>query len=307
MSQSSRPLQPKDALRRLPPLVALRAFEAVARTGSVRAAGEELAVSHTVISRHLRNLEERIETKLMTAQGRGLSLTEAGARFFRQITRAFDIIAVATSELSGSKRRALDIHCAPGLADRLLLSSLPALQAKLANWDIILRPTIERPNLLTSEVVAEIIYCDKPETHPGLHAQMLAQPRVFPVATAALRDRMPGIATVDDLLLAPLIHEESTEQWAHWLRAAGLDSFGPLRGPRLWHADVAIQAARQGQGIALANELLVKDEVGNGALIELLSTHVRLGAYYLVGSAEHWNGAAMCMVREWLADLFDIA
>jgi len=72
----------------------------------------------------------------------------------------------------------------------------------------------------------------------------------------------------------------------------------------LWHADVAIEAARQGQGVALANEILVQEDIESGALVELLSSSVLLGAYYLVASAEHWDSAAITMVREWLSNLF---
>lgn len=102
--------------RQLPPLVALRAFDAVGRTLSVRAAGDELAVSHTVVSRHVHNLENWLGVKLVQARGRGLILTPEGVRYHAQIARAFDSIVRATTDLRPTARRTLTIWCFPGLA-----------------------------------------------------------------------------------------------------------------------------------------------------------------------------------------------
>jgi DNA-binding transcriptional LysR family regulator len=256
-----------------------------------------------VISRHLRNLEEWTEAKLVMSQGRGLALTEEGERFYARITRAFDMIATATNELSIGKRQTLEINCMPGLADRVLLDGLPFLQAKLPNWEIILRPTIDRTNLLTGAIVVEIVYCKDLSSRSGVNSQLLTEPRVFPVTTPVLRSRLPEIRTVGDLIHAPLLHEESTQYWADWLRKAGLEDFPALRGPRLWHADVAIQAARQNQGIALANEILVRDDLERGTLVELLSSSVRLGGYFIASSVEHWDGHAVIATREWVTTL----
>src|ERR1700754_1064897 len=116
---------------RLPPLVALRAFDAVGRRQSIRMAGDELAVSHTVVSRHLRNLEDWLGVKLIEARGRGVVLTAEGTRYHEKIGRAFEAIARATADLRPAAQRKLIIWCFPGLANRRLLVHLPELEALL--------------------------------------------------------------------------------------------------------------------------------------------------------------------------------
>ncbi len=144
--------------RRLPPLIALRAFEAVGRLGSVRAAGEELAVSHTVVSRHVRNLEQRLGARLLRPAGRGLALTPEGQRYLAQVAQALDLIERATAELSAPRRRTLAIWCAPGVASRRVLPKLPELEALLPEHEITLLPTLARPDFSRDEADAEIIY-----------------------------------------------------------------------------------------------------------------------------------------------------
>lgn len=289
--------------RRLPPLVALRAFDALGRTHSIRAAGDELAVSHTVVSRHVHNLESWLGLALVEPRGRGLVLTPAGARYHGQIARAFDAIARATSDLQPAARRTLAIWCFPGLANRRLLARLPELEQRLPEWQIVLHPTLARPDLSRGEADAEILYADHPENTAGLRAELLARPRVFPVASPSFHARHPGLRSPEQVLRLPLIHEDSTDQWERWLDAAGVDAPRPLHGPRLWHAHLAIEAARLGQGVALANELLVEDDLRQGALVEIVSSDVRLSGYHFVAAAARWDEPAIAILREWLRDL----
>ncbi len=294
-------------MSRLPPLIALRAFEALGRTGSVRGAGDELGVSHTVISRHVRNLEGRLQTQLLAQLGRGLVLTSEGRRFHEEIVRAFGIIEKATAELGRGKRRSLEVWCTPGVANRRLLPQLTILSSCLADWEIVLRPTLSRPNLEHGEADAEIIYLAQPDARPGRRVDLLSQPRVFPVASPGFCARFGGCTKVEDIVNLPLIHEDSTEQWRRWFAAAGYVRDAALHGPHLWHAHLATEAARLGQGVALTNEILTADEVRSGALLEIASSNVLLGAYYLVSLAEQENNPALYALKHWLMDIFEPA
>src|SRR3954470_18761657 len=250
---------------RLPSLIALRAFEAVGRTGSVRRAGDELAVSHTVVSRHLQNLQRSLGVALVRAEGRGIALTRAGQLFHGQVTQAFDIIARATTTIRPAARPTLNIWCIPGIANRRLLSRLPELTGPPRNWDINLQPTLSHPDLQRGEADAEIVYAEAIDRPGVLMSEELVRPRVFPVASPAYLAQFPAIASLPGLAGASLIHEESTSQWELWFERAGYQEQAALRGPRLWHAHLAIDAARFGQGVALANEMLVADDVRSGA------------------------------------------
>ncbi|TIU44056.1 MAG: LysR family transcriptional regulator, partial [Mesorhizobium sp.] len=157
----------------LPPLIALRAFEAVARNGSLRAAGDELAVSHTAISRHIHNLQYRLGVAFFEREGRGLTLTASGERYYQKISRAFEAIALATSELKPDRPTQLDIWCTPGLAAIMLLPRLPDLETCLPRCDVTLRPTRQRPDLAANEADAEIVFLLDGEERQGCHLEVL--------------------------------------------------------------------------------------------------------------------------------------
>jgi LysR family glycine cleavage system transcriptional activator len=287
-------------MTRLPSLTALRAFEAVGRTSSVRAAGEELSVSPTVISRHLQNLQLELEIDLFKPNGRGLSLTPAGEIFHAHVKQAFDILRLAVREVRPGQLDSLNIWCMPGIASRCLLPRLPELQDQLRGVEIMLQPTLARPDFTRAEADAEIVYLSDAPPGQHLRTELLAQPRVFPVASPAFQARFPSMTQPTDLLSLPLIHEESTQQWEQWFGKAGVVDLPVLRGPRLWHAHLAIEAARLGQGIALANRILVEDDLAAGRLMEVLPHPVRLGGYYLIAPTGHWRDPSILALRVWL-------
>ncbi|PWR18005.1 LysR substrate-binding domain-containing protein [Zavarzinia compransoris] len=286
--------------RRLPPLVALRAFEAVARLGGTRRAGDDLNVSHTVISRHLRNLEDWAGVRLTERDGRGIALTPEGRRYFEAIAQGFDLIAAATEELSPKGGAGeMRIFCVPGLAVRWLTRRLSALEAALPGVEIVLQPTDRSPDFARGEADAEIGFNLRGQ--PGTTLAALLAPRFFPVASPTFVARRGPFAGPADMAAAPLIHEESREQWRQWLALAGLDPVPALHGPRLWHADAAVEAALQGQGIALANALLVGDDLAAGRLVEVLETDISLGTYALRAPQASWGDRNTARLRHWLA------
>lgn len=288
--------------KRLPPLVALRAFEAVARLGGTRKAGDDLNVSHTVISRHLHNLEAWLGVRLIEKEGRGIILTPQGRRYFEHVSKGFDLIAEATEEVSprggGGEIR---IVCVPGLAVRWLTRRLQALEQALPGVEIILQPTDRSPDFTRGEADAEIGF-NLAAAGNGVIGAELLRPRFFPVASPVFVERRGPFTSPGDLAAAPLIHEESREQWRVWLARAGMDPVPALHGPRLWHADAAVEAALQGQGIALANALLVGDDLASGRLVEVLDTDVTLGSYSLRAPASTWESRNLVRLRRWLAE-----
>lgn len=288
---------------RLPSLKALRAFEAVGRTGSIRTAGEELAVSPTVISRHIQNLESELGVELFEKQGRSLLLTTVGDAFFAQVRRAFDILRQANDDIRPTGERILNIWCIPGIASRRIIPKLPELQSQLNGCEIVLQPTLSRPDYSQSEADAEIVYLDSAEVGDELKGELLAHPRVLAVGSPAFCARFSVHGDAREFLQLPLIHEESTKQWERWLRLSGVDDVPILRGPRLWHAHLAIEAARLGQGVALANTLLVEEDLAAGRLIQIGASDVRLGGYYFIATARRWDDPPLIFLRQWLKDI----
>lgn len=287
--------------RRLPPLLTVRAFEAFSRTGSVRAAAEELAVSHTVVSRHIQNLEESVGTVLVKKDGRGLKPTREGERFASKARKAFDLLEEATAELAHGRGDAIHICCMVGLASHRLLARLPILEANLADTDVILQPTSTRPDFDRDDADAEIVFLEQPEPRDGLRCELLVRPRIIAVASPLLLRRHPAIASAADLLQLPLLHERSTLLWEGWLQARGVAYIPRLRGPRLWHGHLTLEAARLGQGVALVSDLICADRLDSGELVEVVHSNIQLGGYYFVAPAANWNDPFLTTIRRWLA------
>nr|WP_246752348.1 LysR substrate-binding domain-containing protein [Bradyrhizobium diazoefficiens] len=281
----------------------LRAFEASARTGSMRRAADDLGVAHSVISRHVAGLEAWIGAKLIIAGPRGVHLTREGELYFAKVTKAFDLITAATAELKPPTRRGfLRIWCVPGLAARWLTPRLLELQSVVRGSELTLRAIDRLPDFERSEADLMIGFGDlttmPPDTLP------LIRPRMFPVASPEwlALNKMPKLA---DLARLPLIHEENHRQWENWLRAAGVASDRPLVGPRLWDANLGFDAAMTGQGIALVSRLTASEYIDDGRLVELFDTDIRLGGYYLTVAPSRRSGRDTLALRQWLMSNLD--
>lgn len=293
------PLDEDAGRRRLPPLSMLRAFEAVGRHGSMRKAAEDLGVCHTVVSRHVQNLQDWFGTRLVETGPRGVALTEHGHLVYAATAAAFDRIAEATAELRPNRAgaRQLRLWCVPGLASRWLPPRLSDLQAALPGVEIVVRATTERPDFKHGDADAAVLFGEEgPENGRSL---LLERTRIFPVASPDWVATHPPIETLGDLAKCFLIHEDSRDQWRRFFRTAGHEPPAALHGPRLWYASSAHEAALAGQGVALATRLQAADDLVAGRLVELLDTEVCLGGYWFVAPEARWNTAGVVRLRHW--------
>ena len=132
----------------------------------------------------------------------------------------------------------------------------------------------------------------------------IARPEVFPVASPTVARALRPITRIDDLLQAPLLHEESQAHWRSWFSACGIACPENLPGPRLWQAQLAIEAARHDQGVALANPFLLGDDLSTGRLVPVLDKHlggrIPLGVYAFTAPADRWQSPAVAPLRRWL-------
>jgi len=282
---------------RLPPLKALRAFEAVARLGNIRKAAEALAVDHTVVSRHLRALQQWLGIRLVNTSRQGVSLTPLGRQYAQRISAALEEISLASAELQETvNNRQLVVWCIPGFATEWLLPRLPDFSTVYPDIDIILRPTEAVPDFDQHEADAKIHYGHLRTS--GLTSIVLTHPRVHAVASPAWIARHPEVSQPGHLLNAPLIHEDTRDQWRDWFLACGVVP-GTLQGPRLWHANVAMEAAIHGQGVALANELIAAPALQSGQLQIVTPVCPALDPYVLITKGEILP-AKFSAFRNWL-------
>ncbi|WP_408591895.1 LysR substrate-binding domain-containing protein [Novosphingobium sp.] len=294
----------------IPPFAALRAFEVVGRLGGVRRAASALLIDHTVVSRHLKALEEWLGIALFERQGGKLILTEAGSRYHARISGAIlDVISATRDIMADGRIEDVRLWCIPGFATQWLSDQLAAFERTRPGFQVELRPTDYAANLAQFEADIDIRYYGDdwgPKADgPGLKVLELARPPLMIVTSPALADGLSAMSSAQDLLSAPLLHEENGEQWRAWLIRNGATPRGPLAGPLLWHAHLAIAAARQGRGLALANRYLVAADLERGDLVEFAVPGTQpeaIGAYYLVARADRWNQPAVAKLRQFLVE-----
>lgn len=274
--------------RRLPPLNAVRAFEAAARTMSFTRAADELNVTPAAISRHVKLLEEILRVPLFRRLPRGLILTDAGRAYLPALSDALDRIAQA-SELArgGALKGILTVSVMPSFATGWLVPRLNRFRARYPDLDVLLRSETRLVDFASEDVDLAIRYSRPP--FPGLRTALLMTEEVFPVCSPALARGQPGLRRLDDLCHHTLLHDVDAGPrqpwigWDVWLREAGLIEIEAMRGPRFTDSGVMIQAAIAGQGVMLGRSVLVREHLRAGALVQPFERVRRADfAYYLV-------------------------
>lgn len=294
----------------LPPFDALRAFDAIARLGGVRRAAQYLCRDHGVISRHLRTIEEWTGTKLIARTTNGTVLTEDGVRYHKQISAAIDAISNATIDLMkrGDSRR-LHIHCMPAFALHWISGRLGDFELANPGFDIEVRPMDRSPDFLTHHADVDLrivaMYGAAYEIPAECKAVEIARAPVIAVASREYLARNPKIREPNDILGHQLLHEDNLIRWRNWLAHHGVHTDMELSGPRLWQAQLTLEAARHGRGIALINYLVVAEELKENRLVNICAEHdsfqpPAMGILQFVARAERWDALPIRSFRNWL-------
>lgn len=255
--------------RDLPPLNALRAFEAVARLDSVSRAADELHVTHGAVSRHLRALEETLGTALFVRQGRGLALTSAGRRLHEAAEAAFEPLRGAWAELRRKPQQApLVLGCPGSVLARWMIPRLERLQRELPDLKLHLSASETVPDAQMSGLDAALLIAQAPWP-PEWQVHELAPERIGPVLGPRLvgHERLlsaPATALVD----LPLLHTTSRPQaWRDWAERMGLDPTALRLGTGFEHLYYLLEAAQAGLGVAITPEPLVAEDIEAGRLL----------------------------------------
>ncbi|WP_114394503.1 transcriptional regulator GcvA [Oleisolibacter albus] len=281
--------------RRLPPLTALRAFEAAARHESLSRAAAELNVTHPALSRHVRDLEAWIGRPLFERHSRGLRLTQAGLVYRDALTAALDQIARATADLTaGAERRRLRLSVDPSFAQRWLARRLAGFLAAHPGIEVSLDATAQKTEFRGDADLG--IRFGRPPW-PGLRAHLLALVRTFPVGTPAL---VADLSSPADLLRRPLLLEHPDEPWYRWMATAGVEGVTRLEGPRFFEAAHAIDAAVAGQGLALGDLVLAGDELADGRLRRPFPVQIPQDAFHLVAPPDHFRRPEVAAFTDWI-------
>lgn len=283
-------------MKNLPPLPALRAFEAVARLGSVVRAADELHVTHGAISQQLRVLETHLGIALLTRQGRRLKVTEDGRVYALRLRMALADIAEATDAmLSLPRPDELVVAVLPSFGAHWLVRRLPHFQAAHPGLKLTLRAGLELVDFDVDRV--DVAIRMGPGGWEGASQKELFYDELIAVASPHFNGgRLPR--TPADILAAPLVR--TVESWAPWLAAVG-QSNAVLSGPIFNDSSLIIEALRQCQGVTLTRRSLAHDLIASGELVQLSEVTTRYAnPYWLVWPLRSNGTAKLQAFADWL-------
>ena len=286
--------------RRLPPLNALRAFEAAARHLSFTRAAEELHVTQAAISHQVKALEEHLGRKLFRRLNRALLLTDDGQAYLPSVSRAFTLLNDATDNLLTKQAPGpLTVSALPSFAARWLVPRLGRFRQIRPDIDLRIDPSADLTDFAGGDVDVGIRYGRG--KYPGMRADWLMTEDIFPVCSPSLLEGPHPLHDPGDPEHQVLLHDDGHGDWRTWLLAAAADRVDPTRGPIFTDSSMLIQAAMAAQGVALARGVLAADELAAGRLVRPFTLSLPTEyAYYLVcpvNTAEHPKIAAF---RDWL-------
>lgn len=309
-------LTPDPAMNKLPPLTALRAFEATARLLSFTAAADELHVTQSAVSRQVRILEEHLGQRLFVRLTRRIELTRAGASYFEQVRQAFESICTAGDQLQARRpRRTLTVGVLPGLASLWLVPRLELFWRENREIDVRVMVATGAADFRRTQMDMSIQVGSLPGTvNPGLplkkrmavdwhdlHADLLFADALVALCHPRLWRQHP-IRNVADLSRHRLIHTAiRPDAWAHWLHQHGhrLDAQQP--GGEYSQYPVALQAAMNGEGIALVPSVLAESFDPEHRLRRLFDGPTpSAGNYYLLTPGDRYEDVAVTRFRQWL-------
>jgi len=264
---------------KLPPLPALRVFEAAARRLSFKAAAAELCLTPSAVSRSVQSLEEWLEVPLFTRGRRSIALTEAGAVYAGQVRDALEKLANATDSVPGRRRRGpLTISTAPTFGLRWLMPRLHGFRSEHPDVEISVETSMHQVDFVRDGV--DLAIRMGKGGWPNVEAVHLVTEALVPVCAPTVAR---GIRSPADLAGMALLHVTPVSQeWEFWAHARGLAELDTFKGPRFDTIQYALSAAAAGLGVALGRRPIVDLDVAAGSLVEVLGPAVPTSTSYWV-------------------------
>jgi LysR family transcriptional regulator, glycine cleavage system transcriptional activator len=290
----------------LPPLSALRAFEAAARLESFSKAAEELNVTPAAISHQIHALEEDLGVQLFRRLNRQVELTASARVLLPGLTEAFAGIRASVRRLRAhNDTGTLTVTASPSFAAKWLVLRLHRFQEKWPEIDVRISASDEVVDLNRGDFDIAIRYGTG--RYPGLDVELLLKNEVFPACSPRLLQDGPPLRSPDDLRDHALIHDQAADRdplaptWAMWLKAAGVAGVAPASGVTFSGTHLALDAAIAGHGVVLAYSSIAAGDLAAGRLTRLFSLALPdLFAYYIVTAHGALERPKVRAFRDWL-------
>jgi len=284
----------------LPSLASLKTFEAVVRHRSFALAAEEMSLTDSAISHQISKLESLLGVALLERTRLGAQATAAGSSYLQRISPALRTLESATRDLLTGQSRSLYVHSSPSLASLWLMPRLAAFAKAHPDIALHLSASPTYSQFSAGDVDVDIRY--GLPNWPDLHADLLFSERITPLCSPALAKRLNAHAP-QDLADAPLIQSTmAILQWQDWFRLQGSTVRPSAFALRFDRAQLALDAATQGLGIALESATLAEPYLADGRLIELLPKKfaARADGHYAVYPASHTQRPQVEAFLRWL-------
>ncbi|MFM0168550.1 transcriptional regulator GcvA [Paraburkholderia sediminicola] len=253
--------------RILPPLNALRAFEAAGRLGSFKEAAAELHVTHGAVSQHVRALEEWLGASLFERHNRRVALTPAAKAYLAEIGPLFEQLSQATARYGFPETvsRTLSVNAPATFTLRWLVPRLARFRA--AHPDVDVKVETSNESLESLKETYDVIVRGGPDTFYGYSMRPFLSEERIPVCSPALLQQLP-LRTPDDLRQHTLLHTSSLPRvWPDWLASARIPALSPTAALTFDHFYLTLQAAIDGIGIAMGPTALIADDLAAGRLV----------------------------------------
>jgi LysR family transcriptional regulator, glycine cleavage system transcriptional activator len=294
-------------MRSIPPLNALRAFEAAARTGSFKDAALELHVSQSAVSHQVKHLENVLKTTLFDRGNRAATLTEAGRNYLPFLKQAFDSISDGTRLLTRVPREdILTVRTYSTFAVRWLIPRLHRFQSRHPNLQV--RVTTSQLDPVFPDQDLDVAVTIGQPVQGRVHYQYLFSPTMFPVCSPKLLGGKTRLKRPSDLSGFTILQVyPSAGDWPAWLVATGAKGVDPDGGLRFDSYDHALRMAARGMGMALAMQPYVSEDLAAGLLNVPLPRHTvpAPGDWHLVYMADHRRLRKIKAFQTWLLEEID--
>ncbi|WP_340608991.1 transcriptional regulator GcvA [Xenorhabdus bharatensis] len=287
--------------KRLPPLNALRVFDAAARHLSFTKAAEELFVTQAAVSHQMKSLEDFLGLKLFRRRNRSLLLTEEGQSYYLDIKEIFTAINEATRKLQArSAKGALTVSLSPSFAIQWLVPRLSGFNQSFPGIDVRIQAVDREEDKLADDVDVAIFYGRG--NWPGLRTDRLYPEYLLPVCSPSLLMGERPLKTPADLVNHTLLHDSSRRDWQAYVRQLDMQQLiNVQQGPIFSHSAMVIQAAVHGQGVALANNVMAQNEIDAGRLVcPFNDVLVSKNAFYLVCQDNQAELGKIAAFRKWV-------
>ncbi|MFZ5675303.1 MAG: transcriptional regulator GcvA [Pseudomonadota bacterium] len=297
-------------VRPIPGTGSLRVFEAAGRHLNFTRAAEELHVTPAAVSHQIKEFEEQLDIRLLERTSRSMRLTEAGEILHAAVTEALAGLGRATGLMR--RRRdsaALRVTASTSIAARWLVPRLDDFMLAMPGVDVRLDVSDRVREFGRDEIDLAIRFGNG--NYPGHRADRLFDNTIFPVCSPALLKTKKPLLHPRDLLQHRLIHVEWSApgvmwpNWRMWMLAAGVTDYQETAGLRLDNSGLALQAAIDGQGVALGDSSLVSDDLAAGRLVQPFAVTIKgppQFAYYVISPVETQNDPLVRSFRDWILD-----